>query len=129
MNLRQTILGLLSWKSASGYDLKRIISESDVFYWSGNNNQIYKCLIELQNEGMVTCQTQLQTGLPNKKIYTITQQGLAELRDGLTQAVEQPALQKDILIHLAWAEMLADGEILLLLDNYEEELRCPDKNV
>ena len=27
MDLRDTILGLLSWRPASGYDLKRIISE------------------------------------------------------------------------------------------------------
>lgn len=27
MDLRDAILGLLSWKAASGYDLKRIISD------------------------------------------------------------------------------------------------------
>ena len=75
MNLRDTILGLLSWKPASGYDLKRIISESDIFYWSGNNNQIYKSLLELQKEGLVSYQVQLQDSLPAKKIYSITAQG------------------------------------------------------
>ena len=70
-----TILGLLSWKPSSGYDLKRIISDSDIFYWSGNNNQIYKSLLELQKEGLVTHQVQLQESLPAKKIYSITEKG------------------------------------------------------
>ena len=68
MDLRSAILGLLSWQPASGYDLKRIISDSDIFYWSGNNNQIYKSLLELLKEGLVTYQVQLQDSLPAKKI-------------------------------------------------------------
>ncbi len=83
MDLRSTLLGLLSWKPASGYDLKRIISNSDIFYWSGNNNQIYKSLLELQKEGLVTYQVQLQESLPTKKIYSVTDQGRAALRQSL----------------------------------------------
>lgn len=54
MNLSSAILGLLDWKPFSGYDLKRIISGSDLYYWSGNNNQIYKVLLELWRERLVT---------------------------------------------------------------------------
>lgn len=122
MQLRDTILGLLSWKPLSGYDLKRIISESDVFYWSGNNNQIYKSLLELQNEGLVTHQVQLQASLPAKKIYTLTERGLAELRQRLLAEPELPELRKGFLIQLAWAEPLSDAEVLALLGKYEAEI-------
>lgn len=122
MDLRAAILGLLSWRPASGYDLKRIISESDIFYWSGNNNQIYKSLLELQKEGLVTYQIQLQESLPAKKIYSITAQGLAALRQSLLAAPELPELHKSFLIQLAWAEMLAGEEILTLLGKYAAEI-------
>jgi DNA-binding PadR family transcriptional regulator len=122
MDLRSTILGLLNWKPASGYDLKRIISDSDVFYWSGNNNQIYKSLIELQHEGLVTYQIQLQENLPAKKIYTITEQGLSALQHSLREAPEIPELRKSFLIQLAWAEILSDEEILALLEKYAAEI-------
>lgn len=122
MDLRYTILGLLSWRPASGYDLKRIISGSEVFYWSGNNNQIYKSLIELQNEGLVTHQVQVQESLPTKKIYSITEKGLAELHQSLLTTPEIPELRKGFLIQLAWAEVLSDEEILVLLKKYEQEL-------
>lgn len=122
MDLRSTILGLLSWKPCSGYDLKRIISDSEIFYWSGNNNQIYKSLIELQQEGLVTHQVQVQESLPAKKIYSITERGLSELRRSLLADPEIPELRKSFLIQLAWADILSDEEILALLEKYEDEV-------
>jgi len=122
MDLRFTILGLLSWRPASGYDLKRIISDSEVFYWSGNNNQIYKSLIELQNEGLVTHQVQVQESLPAKKIYSITEQGRAALYQSLLAEPEAPELRKGFLIQLAWAEALSDDEVQALLEKYEQEI-------
>jgi DNA-binding PadR family transcriptional regulator len=122
MDLRSAILGLLNWKPSSGYDLKRIISDSDIFYWSGNNNQIYKSLIELQQEGLVTCQVQLQENLPTKKVYSITDQGLSALHQSLLEDPEIPELHKSFLIQLACAEILSDEEILALLDKYADEI-------
>jgi PadR family transcriptional regulator AphA len=122
MDLRTTLLGLLSWQPASGYDLKRIISASEIFYWSGNNNQIYKSLLELQKEGLVTHQVQLQDSLPAKKIYSLTEQGLAALRHSLLADPQLPELHKSFLIQLAWAEVLSDEEILVLLEKYYAEI-------
>ncbi len=122
MDLRSTILGLLSWEPSTGYDLKRVISDSDIFYWSGNNNQIYKSLLELQQEGLVTHQVQLQESLPAKKIYSITEKGSATLYQSLLAAPEPPELHKNFLVQLAWAEDLSDMEILILLEKYETEI-------
>lgn len=122
MNLHSTILGLLSRTPCSGYDLKRIISDSDIFYWSGNNNQIYKILLELQQAGQVTFEEQRQTSLPAKKIYSITDAGRAELQNALLQQPEAPELHKDFLIQLAWADSLSDEVVLALLTLYEAEV-------
>ena len=122
MDLRFTILGILSWKPASGYDLKRMISDSEVFYWSGNNNQIYKSLVELHQEGLVTYQVQAGDSAPAKKIYTITEAGLQTLEHSLLAAPELPELRKGFLIQLAWAEALSDAQVLALLEQYEAEL-------
>lgn len=122
MDLRSTILGLLSWKALSGYDLKRIISGSEVFYWSGNNNQIYKNLLDLQKEDLVTHQVQLQETLPAKKIYSITEAGLAALRQSLLLTPELPETRKTFLIQIAWAEILSDEELDDLFALYEEEI-------
>ncbi|MBA4383822.1 MAG: PadR family transcriptional regulator [Anaerolinea sp.] len=122
MDLHATILGLLNWHPCSGYDLKRIISDSDLFYWSGNNNQIYKILLELQQAGQVTFEVQEQASLPAKKIYSVTDAGRAELQQALLQAPEAPEMHKDFLIQLAWAGSLSDDVVLALLTLYEAEV-------
>lgn len=122
MDLRTVILGLLKWNPSSGYDLKRIISDSDVFYWSGNNNQIYKSLTELRKEGLVTHEVELQESLPAKKIYTITELGIEALKRNLLSPPEVPELRNNFLIQLAWAEGLSDEHLLGLLSQYEAEI-------
>jgi len=124
MDLRDTLLGLLDQKPSSGYDLKRIIAESDLFYWSGNNNQIYKVLLELQQEGLVTYEVQIQTSLPARKVYTITEKGRLVLRESLLKEPEAPELHKNFLIQLACAEGLTDDELLALLERYESEVQA-----
>ncbi len=122
MDIQYTILGLLSWRSFSGYDLKKIISDSDLFYWSGNNNQIYHSLISLHKAGLVTQQVQQQESLPAKKIYSITEAGRAALRKWLLSNPELPELHNNFLIQLAWTEPLSGEELDNLLGRYEEEI-------
>lgn len=45
MSIRYAILGFLSWKPFAGYDLKKLLSNSLSFHWSGNNNQVYGTLL------------------------------------------------------------------------------------
>ncbi len=120
--IQYAILGLLSWRPLSGYDLKRIISESEVFYWSGNNNQIYTALIRLHAEGLVTRQVQIQESLPAKKIYSITQAGRDELRRWVLSTAALPEVRSTFLIQLAWADALTAGELDALLGRYEAEI-------
>lgn len=122
MDLHATILGFLSWKPLSGYDLKKMLSTSDIFYWSGNNNQVYKSLLELQKYGLVTYHVQPQESLPAKKVYSITENGLAELQKYLLEMPEVPELHKNFLIQLAWCDALSDGELIELLERYESEV-------
>jgi DNA-binding PadR family transcriptional regulator len=122
MTIQTAILGLLSWKPLSGYDLKKIISQTELFYWSGNNNQIYKSLIQLHKDGLVDQQVQFQESLPAKKIYTITERGRSELRKWVLSGAELPEYHSPFLIQLAWAGMLDGAEIEVLLSRYEAEI-------
>ena len=80
MSIKYAILGLLSWKSLSGYDLKKMIADSAALYWSGNNNQIYKTLVQLLDEELVTSEVHYQENLPPRKVYTINEKGQDELK-------------------------------------------------
>ena len=63
-------------------------------HWSDNNNQIYKSLVQLLDEGFVTNEVQHQDGVPSKKIYTITDEGTARLREWVLSTPEVPEWQE-----------------------------------
>lgn len=123
MSIRYAILGFLSASPLSGYDLKKIFEESVIFHWSGNNNQIYRTLVELHSEGMVTQEVQQQADYPARKIYTITEKGLAELNKWVLSEPELPQIKSSFLVQLAWADQLNPDELEALLRKYEGEAR------
>lgn len=122
MSIKYAILGILSWKSSTGYELKKVFKESSILYWSGNNNQIYKALLQMQEEGLVKSEVIHQESSPSKKIYTITEEGLSELKEWILSAPEAPEFKKPFLIQLAWADLLSDEELNELLIKYENEI-------
>lgn len=123
MSIQYAILGFLSWKPSTGYDLKKLFEESTFMYWSGNNNQIYKSLLALQEEGLVKNETIHQESAPSKKIYTITQKGLEKLKSWVTTSVEAPEFKKPFLVQLAWSDLLSEEELAKLLSEYENEIQ------
>jgi DNA-binding PadR family transcriptional regulator len=123
MSIKYAILGLLSWKPLTGYEMKKVFEESAAMYWSGNNNQIYKTLLQLLEEGLATGEVLHQEASPSKKIYTITEKGLAELKSWVLSAPEAPELRKTFLIQLAWADQLSDEELNELLSKYQNEIK------
>jgi PadR family transcriptional regulator AphA len=122
MSIKYAILGFLSWKSFTGYDLKKIFVDALSFHWSGNNNQIYGSLIELHASGSVSVEVQQQEKYPAKKFYTITDHGRAELRSWLLKEPELPLPRSPAHIQLAWAESLSGTELDGLLASYERQL-------
>lgn len=123
MSIKYAILGVLSWKPTTGYDLKKFFEDSSAMYWSGNNNQIYKALVQLLQEGLVTNEIQHQDNAPTKKIYTITENGLKDLRRWVLTAPEAPEFRKTFLVQLSWADLLTEEELSDVLSNYENEVK------
>jgi DNA-binding PadR family transcriptional regulator len=123
VSIKHAILGLLSWRPSTGYELKKLIEGSSFMYWSGNNNQIYRSLVGLLEDGLVTSETQFQEGSPARKTYTITGEGMAELRDWAASPPEPPDFKRPFLVQLAWSDQLGGGELDDLLLRYENEIR------
>jgi PadR family transcriptional regulator, regulatory protein AphA len=122
MSIRYAILGFLSWKPYTGYELKKIFADALSFHWSGNNNQIYGSLVELHRSGAVSIEVQQQEKYPARKLYTITDLGRNELRAWLLSEPELPILRSLAHIQLAWAECLDNTELDCLLASYERKL-------
>jgi DNA-binding PadR family transcriptional regulator len=123
MSIEYAILGILSWHSLTGYDLKKMFTDSVALYWSGNNNEIYKALVDLHEGNLVTREIQYQEDRPPRKIYSITDRGLAELRKWVLSEPVLPQVKHPFLIQLAWADQLTPDELDDLLGKYEDEVQ------
>ena len=123
MYMEYTILGMLAQEDLTGYDLKKKMQASTFMYWSGNNNQIYKALVQLGNKEYVTSTTVHQDGSPSKKVYQITDRGRAAIDQWvLGTPPEPPEFRKPFLLQLAAAGNLGKRQILQLLTAYGQQL-------
>jgi DNA-binding PadR family transcriptional regulator len=121
MSIQYAILGFLSAESLTGYDIKKRFEESETLYWSGSNNQIYRTLVQLHQAALVTQAVEQPESGPARKVYTITDQGRAALKEWVLAAPDLPQLRHPFLVQLAWADQLDAGELDGLLDRYAEE--------
>jgi PadR family transcriptional regulator, regulatory protein AphA len=119
MSIRHAILGFLSWKPFTGYELKKIFANALSFHWSGNSNQIYGSLIQLHKDEAVDIEVQQQEKYPARKVYAIRESGLDELRSWLRKAPELPEIRNHFHIQLAWADLLSEADLDALLEGYE----------
>ena len=122
MTIQHAILGFLSWRPFTGYELKKVFADAEFLYWSGSNNQIYRTLVALHKEGLATREVQHQENYPDRKVYSITEKGRSALRDWALSAPELPQLRNPFLVQLAWADQLEAGELDALLEEYEDEV-------
>lgn len=79
MALPHAILVALSEQSGSGYELARRFDRSIGYFWSATHQQIYRTLRTMEDDGWVHVTPVAQRGRPDKKVYTVSDAGRAEL--------------------------------------------------
>lgn len=79
MALPHAILVSLSEQSGSGYELARRFDRSIGYFWSATHQQIYRALRAMEDDGWVHVTPVAQRGRPDKKVYTVSDSGRAEL--------------------------------------------------
>jgi DNA-binding PadR family transcriptional regulator len=69
------ILGLLSLASMSGYDLFQAVERSVGRFWPVSKSQVYAELARLEPAGLVQGTDVRQQGLPDKRVFRLTEAG------------------------------------------------------
>ena len=75
MSLPHGLLGLLGYESRTGYELTKIFESSLNYFWHAQSSQIYRELNRMEEKGWVTSQSVIQDKRPNKRVYSITEDG------------------------------------------------------
>jgi DNA-binding PadR family transcriptional regulator len=136
MSLENGILGYLSMKSLSGYDLKKLFNYSAAYFWPADQAQIYRALKKLVEDGSVELPTQEQGKTVDRKVYSITEKGRQVLHDWIVNPMPSDFISRlPFIMHLFFSGSLSQGDQLAfldaqlkinndliqeLLDNYEE---------
>jgi DNA-binding PadR family transcriptional regulator len=77
--LPHAILVSLCEQSASGYELARRFDRSIGYFWAATHQQIYRTLRSMEDDGWVRVTPVVQQGRPDKKVYSVSDAGLAEM--------------------------------------------------
>lgn len=112
MNIRTLVLAILNAQDASGYEIKKLSSEGRFSYFVDVSfGSIYPTLSRLENERMVTCRSEAQTGKPDRKMYSITEAGRTELIRALAQPPQPDKFKSEFLLVAMHAELAGEPAI------------------
>jgi DNA-binding PadR family transcriptional regulator len=122
---RILVLWLLSEGPLHGYRIRRILSDDAMGFWFAvEDASIYSMLRSLVREGNAREAEAEREGKRSRRVYAITREGRAHLRELLRRAVRVPALGGDLLdAALAARAELDEEELPALLAARAEALR------
>jgi PadR family transcriptional regulator, regulatory protein AphA len=113
MSLEHAILGFLSYRPFSGYDLKKIFDTSVRHFWYADQSQIYRTLAHMTEQGLTEIEVVEQSDRPDRKLYHITPAGLQELRSWLLGPFPVDQAHSGPLIQVFFSGKLSDEEALV----------------
>src|SRR3982074_2322850 len=85
----------------TGYELAKTFDTSIGFFWRANHQQIYRELTRLRDRGHIQGREVVQSGKPNKLVYTLTAEGRAALRHWAARPSSPSSIKDDLLVRLS----------------------------
>jgi len=103
------VLGLLSQRPMSGYDIKRLFGRFDWLLGNSSFGSIYSALHALLEDGLVSVQTVRHPNKPDRKVYTINNGGQHTLQHWLRQSATDASSPKSFIMRLFLATSHTNG--------------------
>lgn len=114
--LKYALLGFLNYSSMSGYELKQYMDVSTSNFWNAKLSQIYTVLKALEEDKLITSTIHPQEDKPDKRIYTITEEGKSDLLSWLNEPqTEQTPPKNTFLLKLFFSAQTEKDNILTQL--------------
>jgi len=123
MSLDKAILGFLSYKPFTGYDLKKVFDSSVHHFWPADQSQIYRTMSRLEDQGYLTSERIPQEDRPPQKLYHLTKAGKEALYTWLKGPPPMEKIRYPFLIQVFFAGLLEDDDILAVFEKKAEGLR------
>lgn len=98
MSLKYAVLAALLEGEASGYELSKLFDISFANFWPATPQQLYRELERLAQDGLVEARFVQQERRPNKRMFTLTEAGRADLRAFAAEPPRRPTAIRDELL-------------------------------
>lgn len=115
MSHRYLVLGLLSEKPMTGYEIKKHVGSALRSVTHASYGTLYPTLHRLLKEGAVHMEEYPQNHRPARKVYQITSRGQRELADWLQQPAGEDHIRREFLLKLFMATEMSSETIRALL--------------
>jgi DNA-binding PadR family transcriptional regulator len=115
---RYAVLGALSLKPMSGYDIRGFFAQSVSYFWAESYGQIYPVLKGLHRDGLVRPLAKRQAS--RRTVYQITKRGRQVLATWLAEPVEPQPGRTEILLKLFFAREAPPGAAAKLLEQFRQ---------
>lgn len=129
MDIKTLCLGVLSLGEASGYEIKKFFEDGFSHFYVAGFGSIYPALAQLTREGYVTCSDIEQEKRPAKKVYRITDAGMALFCRELGSAYPAHRVRSDFLLQMVFADFLSPGRLEEVLALRNEELTAQRRHI
>jgi DNA-binding PadR family transcriptional regulator len=112
LSLEYAILGFLQSADLSGYDLKtRCFDHEAAHFWTADQAQVYRTLDRLEHRGDVTSTSKRQRNKPDRRVYSLTDEGRTRLRDWAREDHPLPPYRDPFLVQLRFSDELETESI------------------
>lgn len=119
------VLGLLDKRPASGYDLAAFADRSLGYFWPISRTLVYRELARLESLGWVRGEPVPQDRLPDKRVWSSTEDGRGALAGWLSQpAVVGGGDRNGFLVKFFFGARMSPEAMRTLLDDYRESLEA-----
>jgi DNA-binding PadR family transcriptional regulator len=114
-SFRYFILGLLTQRSMSGYDVKQFLKDMGWIIGNPSFGMIYPSLHTLLKDGLVTVEVFPQENKPPRKIYSITAEGERALQEWINQSGTSQVSLRAFVMHLLLASNFSPDRLIAYL--------------
>lgn len=111
MSLKYAVLAALLEGEASGYELSKAFDVSLANFWPATPQQLYRELERLARDGLIEARVVQQERRPNKRMFTLTEAGRADLDTFAAVPPRRPTAVRDELLIKIQAADGVDPEV------------------
>lgn len=104
MALRHAVLAALIEGEISGYQLAKAFDLGVANFWYAQPQQLYAELTRLESDGLIAGREVVQENRPNKRLFHVTSEGLAELERFAAAPTKPSFVRDDLLVQVQAAD-------------------------